>query len=123
MKSQRIFVCACIVAATLLAGCETPPEPKRMPARSDTAPAPGPVTPAPKKAAAITSDGARNLANGCFACHGPNGRSPGYIPSLTTLSAADIAGKLKRFKQDEISSTIMGRQAKGFSDAEIDAIA
>src|SRR6266566_2179439 len=118
MQLRRIIFGVCTVAAAL-AGCETPSESQHAFELSDAAQGSTPSG----KAAVITLDRARNLASGCFACHGPNGRSPGYIPSLTTLSAADIAAKLKRFKNDEVSSTIMGRQAKGYSDAEIDAIA
>jgi sulfide dehydrogenase cytochrome subunit len=72
---------------------------------------------------AISPALARNLANNCFTCHGPNGRSPGSIPSLTTLSATYIATKLKGFKSGEVPSTVMGRQIKGYSDDEIDALA
>lgn len=63
------------------------------------------------------------LANNCFTCHGPAGRSPGEIPSVDRLSAADIATAVKQFRSGERASTVMGRHAKGYSDADIDAIA
>lgn len=63
------------------------------------------------------------LANNCFTCHGPDGRSPGEIPSLDRLSAADLATAVKQFRSGERPSTVMGRQAKGYSDADIEAIA
>ena len=63
------------------------------------------------------------LANNCFTCHGPGGRSPGEIPSLSQLSAADLATAVKQFRSGERASTVMGRLAKGYSDADIEAIA
>ena len=63
------------------------------------------------------------LANNCFTCHGPGGRSPGEIPSLNQLSAADLATAVKQFRTGERASTVMGRHAKGYSDADIEAIA
>lgn len=63
------------------------------------------------------------LANNCFTCHGPGGRSPGEIPSLNQLGAADLATAVKQFRSGERSSTVMGRHAKGYSDADIEAIA
>lgn len=63
------------------------------------------------------------MANNCFSCHGPDGNSPGTIPSLHRLSAFDIASLMKQFRSGERPSTVMGRHAKGYSDAEIDAIA
>jgi len=63
------------------------------------------------------------LANNCFTCHGPGGRSPGEIQSLNQLSAADLATAVKQFRSGERASTVMGRHAKGYSDADIEAIA
>src|SRR5438477_2003164 len=65
----------------------------------------------------------RDIANNCFTCHGPNGRSPGAIPSLNRLNAAQIAGKLADFKAGTQPSTVMGRHAAAYTDAEIDAVA
>jgi len=85
-----------------------------------TAPTAAPAKPA---AAAITPGAAANLANNCFACHGLDGRSPGAIPSLNKQTSATIAASLKAFKSGARPSTVMGRHAKGYSDAEIDALA
>jgi len=63
------------------------------------------------------------MANNCFACHGPNGVSPGTIPSIHTFSAEYLAETLRAFKSDRRASTVMGRHAKAYTDAEIDAIA
>ena len=80
------------------------------------------TTPTPTPVAAISPGAAANLANNCFTCHGPNGRSPGAIPSLHGQNAATIAATLKAFKSGARPSTVMGRHAKGYSDAEIDAL-
>ncbi|MCB2102786.1 MAG: hypothetical protein KDE22_18055 [Rhodobacterales bacterium] len=63
------------------------------------------------------------LVSNCFNCHGTDGISAGVIDSLDELSAKRMAKALKEFKSGDKASTIMGRIAKGYSDAEIDAIA
>src|SRR4051812_23516997 len=110
---------AMIVLVSILNACQT------------SSPQPGTTTPLttmsrdkpPPAKQGITPEAARNFANNCFACHGPNGRSPGSIPSLTNLSAYTIARKLRQFKDDDAFSTVMGRLAKGYSDVEIEAVA
>ena len=63
------------------------------------------------------------LAHACVTCHGPEGRSRGAIPSLTTLSAADITAALQAFRAATRPSTVMHRIAKGLDDADITAVA
>ncbi|MBI3575030.1 MAG: c-type cytochrome [Gammaproteobacteria bacterium] len=75
------------------------------------------------KAAPITAAAAANMGNNCFACHGPEGKSPGSIPSLNGQSADVIVKTMSDFKSGARPSTVMGRHAKGYSDAEIAAIA
>lgn len=74
-------------------------------------------------ASSVTPEAARNMANNCFTCHGPKGKSPGSIPSLNRLSAAGIADKLRNFRSGALPSTVMGRHVKAYSDNEIDAVA
>lgn len=81
------------------------------------------TAPTSESATAVTPGAAANMASNCFACHGPDGRSPGSIPSLHTQNAATIASTLKAFKSGARPSTVMARHAKGYSDAEIDALA
>ncbi len=99
------------VAATACSTTTPPP-----PAKPAAAPAPQmvekPVTPA----------AAANMANNCFACHGPNGVSPGSIPSLHSLTANNMAELLKAFKSGQRPSTVMGRHARGYTNTEIEAI-
>lgn len=67
---------------------------------------------------------AQMLSNACAGCHGTNGGSAGLtMPSLASQSKTAIAEAMKKFKSGERPSTIMGRLAKGYTDAEIDLMA
>jgi cytochrome c553 len=63
------------------------------------------------------------LVNACAACHGPDGRSQGAIPSIDNLSAEDFIVALKAFRADTRKGTVMNRIGKGVDDAEIAAMA
>jgi sulfide dehydrogenase cytochrome subunit len=63
------------------------------------------------------------LVNACAACHGPDGRSQGAIPSIDNLSAEDFILVLKAFRADTRKGTVMNRISKGVDDAEITAMA
>jgi sulfide dehydrogenase cytochrome subunit len=64
------------------------------------------------------------LSYACAGCHGTNGGSAGpTMPSLASQSKEAIEAAMKKFKSGERPSTIMGRLAKGYSDAEITAMA
>src|SRR5262245_15978141 len=63
------------------------------------------------------------LAHTCATCHGPEGHSQGAIPSLTTLSSADIVTALQAFRAETRPGTVMHRIAKGLDDADITAVA
>ncbi len=78
---------------------------------------------APKPSGPISASAAGNMANNCFGCHGPGGASPGSIPSIHQFSAEYLAQTLRAFKTGARDSTVMGRHAKAYSEAEIDAIA
>ena len=63
------------------------------------------------------------LSNACAGCHGTNGGSAGpSLPSLSSQSKATIVDAMKKFKSGERPSTVMGRLAKGYSDADFDAM-
>jgi sulfide dehydrogenase cytochrome subunit len=116
MKRIRCGGAAAIAAtAWMLSACQTPPPVTTTPAAA-TAESP------PAEKQTITPETARNLAGNCFTCHGPSGRNPGTIPSIATLSASEMTAKLMRFKRGDTFSTVMTRQAKGYTDAEIEAI-
>jgi sulfide dehydrogenase cytochrome subunit len=63
------------------------------------------------------------LADACTSCHGIGGRSRGYIPSLNTASKSALVRDLKSFRDQSKPATIMNRIARGYSDADIDALA
>ena len=63
------------------------------------------------------------LANACTSCHGVDGHGQGAIPSIGGLPAEQIADALTGFRDGTRQSTIMGRIAKAYSDAEIQMIA
>lgn len=63
------------------------------------------------------------LSNACAGCHGTNGGSAGpSMPSLAMQSKEAIVEAMKKFKSGERPSSIMGRLAKGYSDADFAAM-
>lgn len=65
------------------------------------------------------------LAGPCTNCHGPDGRSPGAIPSIAGLPEQALLVKLTEFKSDTppAGTTVMNRLAKGYSEAQIAMLA
>ncbi|ETX01146.1 MAG: hypothetical protein ETSY1_08520 [Candidatus Entotheonella factor] len=63
------------------------------------------------------------LADACAACHGSDGKSPSTIPSIQGKSLDYMVQRLMAFKSGKREGTVMNRIAKGYSDAEIAAIA
>jgi cytochrome subunit of sulfide dehydrogenase len=63
------------------------------------------------------------LINACAACHGPDGRSQGAIPSIDHMPAEDFIAVLQAFRADARQGTVMNRIAKGVDDDEISAMA
>jgi sulfide dehydrogenase cytochrome subunit len=107
-----------LVGAIALPACQTGPGKAEAPKAA--APAKPVLIP---RAEPISAAAAANMGNNCFSCHGPEGRSPGAIPSLHGKSAETIVKSLNDFKSGARPSTVMGRHAKGYTDAEIAAIA
>ena len=63
------------------------------------------------------------LSNACAGCHGTHGASAGLsMPSLAGQSKEVIVESMKKFKSGERPSTVMGRLAKGYTDADFDAM-
>jgi len=63
------------------------------------------------------------LSASCAGCHGTDGHSPGSIPDISDKSADYIRTSLEEFRSGRRESTVMGRQAKGYTDEEILLIA
>ena len=70
--------------------------------------------------AVAASETARALAAGCVGCHQREARSP---PPLTGRSAGDTASLVRAFRDGTRPGTVMPQLARGYTDAEIDAIA
>ncbi|TAG79633.1 MAG: cytochrome C [Burkholderiales bacterium] len=65
----------------------------------------------------------RNLAANCANCHGTNGKSVAEVPSLNGVPAALTIQKMKDYRDGKLPATIMHQLAKGYTDAQIEAIA
>ncbi|MBV2089633.1 MAG: c-type cytochrome [Candidatus Thiodiazotropha sp. (ex Ctena orbiculata)] len=75
----------------------------------------------------LVAEGVRTpsmLANTCAGCHGTLGASAGdLMPIIGGMEKEFLQMILLEYKTGERDSTIMGRIAKGYSDAELKAIA
>jgi sulfide dehydrogenase cytochrome subunit len=63
------------------------------------------------------------LAGTCAGCHGTDGASPGPIAPIKGYSASSLATAMRMFRSGQRPSTEMQRIAKGYNDAEIEAMA
>ena len=91
-----------------------------------TALAQQPAPPAPAFAASnLSSKGVLGMASNCAACHGTGGRAaPGSaVPGLAGRPAAELTQLMAAFKAGSRPATVMHQIAKGYSDAEIAAMA
>ena len=75
-------------------------------------------------AAPAVAQDARKLSSTCAICHGTDGRAAtnDVIP-LAGLPREHIAAQLRAFRDGKRPATVMHQIAKGYSDAEIDALA
>ena len=85
-----------------------------------------PAPPAPAFVAPnLTPQGVASMASACAMCHGPGG-TPAAGSSVARLSGRpgpSTIEAMKAFKEGRREATIMHQIAKGYSDAEIAAIA
>jgi cytochrome subunit of sulfide dehydrogenase len=65
------------------------------------------------------------LAATCANCHGTQGRAVdgATVPGLAGMPASYMVEQLKAFKAGTRPATVMHQLAKGFSDAQIEAVA
>ncbi len=63
------------------------------------------------------------VAEGCIGCHGPNGAGAGGVPTLAGRDRAELIALMAAFRANERPATIMGRVARGYTEAEIAAAA
>jgi cytochrome subunit of sulfide dehydrogenase len=74
---------------------------------------------APARAASLDAPAG---AASCSGCHAPAGVDT-PVPPLNGRAAADIVAQMQAFKRGQKQATVMDRLAKGYDDAEIQAIA
>jgi sulfide dehydrogenase cytochrome subunit len=76
-----------------------------------------------KAAAELAAMRGEMLAQACFACHGPGGGSiADGVPTIGGQNAAYLTASLLRFKIPDRPATVMTRLAKGYTDAELEAM-
>ena len=63
------------------------------------------------------------LTGTCTSCHGPQGRSPGAMPSLAGLLRPYLGEQMKQFRDGRRPATIMEQIAKGYTDQQVDLLA
>ena len=67
---------------------------------------------------------ARNLVSTCAICHGTDGRAvTREVVALAGLPPERIAGQMRAFRDGQRPATVMHQIAKGYTDAQIDALA
>ena len=73
---------------------------------------------------AHSQESARNLAAACAICHGTDGKAvtKDVIP-LAGLPREHIATQMRAFRDGQRPATVMHQIAKGYTDAQIDAMA
>ncbi len=62
-------------------------------------------------------------AAACFACHGPEGRSDGGMPSLAGQTADGMYAMLIDFRNGKRNPTVMHHHAKGYTEEQLRRIA
>lgn len=64
------------------------------------------------------------LAGSCANCHGPDGRSPGSIPTIANTSYLVLKTKLEAFKvSPPADATVMPRLMRGYDAEQIEILA
>lgn len=65
----------------------------------------------------------RNMASACSSCHGTNGKSVGGMEALAGYPKDKLVKALKDFREGAKPATVMHQLAKGYTDAQVEAIA
>ena len=75
-------------------------------------------------AAAAQDASARNLAAGCAICHGTGGHAATRdVTTLAGIPPDHLAKQPRDFRDGKRPATVMHQIAKGYTDAQIDALA
>jgi cytochrome subunit of sulfide dehydrogenase len=102
-----------------------PPPPAVAPAPSAVPAAVAAPPPIPFAPSNLTPSGVRALAANCAACHGTNGKSAAgsVVPGLAGRDAEYFVTQMANFKSGTRQATLMHQISKGYTDAEIKALA
>jgi len=65
----------------------------------------------------------RNMAAACGSCHGTNGKSVGGMEELAGYPKDKLVKAVQDFRSGAKPATVMHQLAKGYTDAQIEAIA
>ena len=85
-----------------------------------------PAPPAPNFAAPnLSPKGVQSMAAACAMCHGTNGKpaTGSTVAGLAGRPAPEIVDSMAQFKAGTKPATIMHQIARGYSDAEVAALA
>ena len=64
------------------------------------------------------------LAGACQGCHGVTGAGAQGIPAIAqTMTRAEFVAAMQEFRANRREATVMGRIARGYTDAEFAALA
>jgi sulfide dehydrogenase cytochrome subunit len=74
-------------------------------------------------ATAFAASDAPPGASSCSGCHAASAGVDTPVPPLNGRNAADIVTQMEAFRSGQKAATVMDRLAKGFSEAEVQAIA
>ena len=66
---------------------------------------------------------ARSIAASCSACHGTNGNAAPGMVALAGYPRGDMVKAMADFKSGARPATLMHQLAKGYSEAQIEALA
>jgi cytochrome c553 len=73
--------------------------------------------------ASLDSTQGRTLAGNCANCHGTTGHSRGAMPNLAGMPAGYFVEQMRAFREGKRPATVMHQLSKGYSDAELAALA
>ena len=62
-------------------------------------------------------------AASCTGCHAANAKVQTPVPRLAGRNAAELVQQMQAFRAGQRDATVMDRIAKGFTDAEVQAMA
>ncbi len=120
---RAIQICATFALISSAAIAQTTPAaPVAVAPPAAAVAAPPPIPFAPSN---LTPSGVRALAANCAACHGTNGKSAAgsVVPGLAGRDAEYFITQMANFKNGTRQATLMHQISKGYTDAEIKAMA